>query len=220
VDLGCGIAVRALVQDPKDPQRFWVAVSGAGVFRSDDGGLSFQLRTDGLPGHVSPLALYPGLGRCPHNLALGARGALWLQGHEGLYRSHDQGETWSERTRALPTRYGHALAAHPAEDAVWTVPESRETGSTNGDLALWKGVRSGREWERHGAGLPGRSHVHISPRALALDSLEPTGVYLGTSSGKLLSSHDGGRKFHRFAEDLPEVLSLRALLLDGEEAAS
>lgn len=85
--------------DPFDP----VHMTGAGVWRSDDGGTSWMPARDGLPardGHWEPLGLLAEAG-----------GALFAGGTGGgLFRSLDAGTTWEPVGAGLPSSFGEAAA--------------------------------------------------------------------------------------------------------------
>ena len=43
-----GICAHAIVQHPTNPQRLWCGISSVGVFRTDDGGTTWELRNNGV----------------------------------------------------------------------------------------------------------------------------------------------------------------------------
>jgi photosystem II stability/assembly factor-like uncharacterized protein len=45
---------------------------------------------------------------------------------------------------------------------------------------------------------------------MAVDRLDPVGVYFGTSTGQLYGSADEGRTWTRIAENLPPIWSVEA----------
>ena len=48
---------------------------------------------------------------------------------------------------------------------------------------------------------------------MTADSLEPCGVYFGTTGGQVYASADGGDKWTPIVRDLPAVLSVEAQTL-------
>ena len=48
---------------------------------------------------------------------------LWIQHHNGIFRSTDCAATWQEITTALPTNFGFGVAVHPVDPAIaWFAP--------------------------------------------------------------------------------------------------
>jgi hypothetical protein len=48
---------------------------------------------------------------------------------------------------------------------------------------------------------------------MSIDSLEPSGVYFGTTGGQVYASVDAGEKWKPIVRDLPAVLSVEAQTL-------
>ncbi|MBW3619020.1 MAG: hypothetical protein KY461_02140 [Actinobacteria bacterium] len=83
--------VHALAQAPSDPSIVYAYVVGAGVFRSDDAGDSWEPATpvgDALPGDLSAMAVDP---NDPDVVLVGS-------GSQGVFRSDDGGRTFSRTT--------------------------------------------------------------------------------------------------------------------------
>ena len=55
--------------------------------------------------------------------------------------------------------------------------------------------------------------MNVLRDAMAVDSLEPCGVYFGTTGGQVYASADGGDRWSAIAEHLPPVLSVEAQTL-------
>ena len=122
---GGGLCLHTVLPDPADPERMWIAISTGGVYRSDDGGRSWQARSDGIRAVFLP-DKYPEFSQCVHKVAPagGRPDRLYLQNHWGLYRSDDgatTGRTWPTGCRATsasrwsPTRRPHAAWMIPLD---------------------------------------------------------------------------------------------------------
>jgi photosystem II stability/assembly factor-like uncharacterized protein len=72
---------------------------------------------------------------------------------------------------------------------------------------------AGDSWTELGEGLPDDSWTVVLRDAACVDSLQPTGLYLGTRDGCLYASADDGESWTAVAEHLPDVLSVRAAVL-------
>ena len=79
---------------PDDPQRLWIGISAAGVFRTEDGGATWQPANVGTEACFLPEDRFPEVGQCVHKLLAhpGKPGRLWQQNHCGVYRSDDHGQ--------------------------------------------------------------------------------------------------------------------------------
>ena len=69
-------------------------------------------------------------------------------------------------------------------------------------------------------GLPQKGAYETVLRdAMAADSLDPVGLYLGTRSGQIFGSRDEGRSWHKILEGLPSVVCLRTAVVEDESAS-
>jgi hypothetical protein len=119
-----GLIVHTIILDPANPARMFVAISAAGIFRSDDGGTTWiprnkNTRADFLPDK------FPEVGQCVHKavLAPGSSTQLYQQNHCGMYRTDTAGDSWKDISRGLPSRFGFVVAVHPRKpDTIWVIP--------------------------------------------------------------------------------------------------
>ena len=164
----------------------------------------------------------PEFGQCVHKL-IGAAGepeTLYQQNHCGVYRSADGGVTWAEITAGLPSEFGFPMVAHPRDPATaWVIPltaADRGRFMPDAAAAVWQTRDRGASWKRLAAGLP-QEHAYLGVlrEAMAVDRLEPVGVYFGTSNGELWASADEGASWSKAAADLPDIWSVEALVLEG-----
>lgn len=208
-----GLILHSIVADPEDPDRTWVGISAVGAFESRDGGRTWSTRNRGVRAEFSP-ERYPEFGQCVHRLVAAADGRrLYQQNHCGVYRSDDGGETWDEISAGLPSDFGFPMAAHPRDRlTAWTIPlNGAEQGRfvPDGSLAVWRTQDGGETWVRGGDGLPQRdAYVSVLRQAMAVDRLDPVGVYFGTSTGQLYASADEGRSWSLAADHLPPIWSV------------
>lgn len=215
---GGGLALHSIIVDPRDPARIYCALSAGGVYRSDDAGASWEplnhnVRADFLPQQ------YPEAGQCVHKLLLhpARPDRLYQQNHCGTYRSDDRGESWIEITAGLPSDFGYALALDPADpDVVYVIPQesSHMRASVDGRLRVYRSRDAGATWESLERGLPqAHAYVQILREGMTTDTLDPCGVYFGTTSGHLFASRDGGESWEMIAGFLPKILSVTAAVV-------
>jgi len=215
-----GLCLHSIVPHPDDPRRMWVGASAVGVFETRDGGDTWQTRNRGVRADFNPDP-DPEFGHCVHKVVLAADGGghLYQQNHCGVYRSFDGGERWEEITRGLPSEFGFVMAAHPRDPlTAWTIPlTTPEAGRFMPDAsaAVWRTHDGGDSWIRSGEGLPQEgAFLGVLREAMAVDRLDPVGVYFGTSTGTLYGSADEGRTWSLLADHLPPIWSVEAAVVD------
>jgi photosystem II stability/assembly factor-like uncharacterized protein len=80
-----------------------------------------------------------------------------------------------------------------------------------GRLAVYKSEDGGDSWQAKGEGLPAEhGYTGVLRQALCTDSLAPCGVYMGTTSGTLHASKDGGETWSSLPVLLPRILTVQA----------
>jgi len=63
-------------------------------------------------------------------------------------------------------------------------------------------------------GLPQRDcYVNVLRDAMTVDSLDPCGVYFGTTGGQVYASTDGGDHWSAIVQNLPAILSVEVQTL-------
>ena len=209
-----GLILHSIVPHRTDRARMWVGISAVGAFETRDGGVTWETRNKGVRADFAPVQ-YPEFGQCVHKLVMAADGGehLYQQNHCGVYRSLNGGEQWEEITTGLPSEFGFPMAAHPRDPlTVWTIPlngADRGRFMPDASAAVWRTHDGGDSWIRSGDGLPqGNAFVGVLREAMAIDGLDPVGVYFGTSSGQLYGSGDEGRSWYLIADNLPPIWSV------------
>ena len=220
---GGGLCLHTVLVDPVRPGRMTVATSTGGAYRTDDGGRSWQVKNKGIRAEFLP-ERYPEFGQCVHKIAQSrqAPDRLYLQNHWGLYRSDDGGDTWRDVANGVPSDFGFCMGVHPRDpetafilplhsDGFRCVPEGR--------LRVYRTRDGGASWKALTRGLPQKNSYETVVRdALAVDSLEPAGVYFGTRSGKLFGSRDEGASWELLADGLPAIVCVKAATVENVAA--
>jgi hypothetical protein len=213
-----GMCLHTILLDPTDDRRMYVAISAAGVFRTDDAGKTWQAANSGLvsEGIPDPDAE---VGHCVHRLAMhpSRPEVLFMQKHWDVMRSDNGAETWVEISGDLPTDFGFAIDVHAHEpDTVYVVPikSDSEHYPPDGKLRVYRSRTGGDEWEPLTDGLPQADcYVNVLRDAMAIDDLDPCGVYFGTTGGQVYASADAGDSWAPIVRDLPAVLSVEVQTL-------
>lgn len=185
-----GLCLHSIVVDPANAQRLWIGISAVGVRRSDDGGKTWQPRNVGLPSFAPPVGPEAEIGGCVHKLVLDpARpGSLVLQFHGGVFVSDDGGDIWKRISAGLPHDFGFPMAATARGD-FFVAPLLADTNRVvpDGALKVWRTRDRGRVWRALTKGLPQKDHfVGVLRDAMAADTREPAGLYMGTTGGEFI----------------------------------
>jgi photosystem II stability/assembly factor-like uncharacterized protein len=213
-----GMCLHTVVLDPANANRIYVAISAAGVFRTSDGGATWEATNKGLRSGEIPSSDAE-VGHCVHKLAMhpSRPAVLFMQKHWDVMRSDDEGGSWREISGNLPSDFGFAIAVHAHEpDTVYVVPITSDAHHfpPDGMLRVYRSRTGGDEWEPLADGLP-QQHcfVNVLRDAIAVDALEGCGVYVGTTGGQVYASRDSGDHWEPLVRDLPAVLSVEAQTL-------
>jgi photosystem II stability/assembly factor-like uncharacterized protein len=213
-----GMCLHTIILDPSDPKRVWIAISGAGAFRTDDGGATWKPINKGLR---SPYVPDPNaeIGYCVHHIAMhpSRPGVMFMQKHWDVMRSDDAGDNWHEVSGNLPTDFGFAIDVNSNEpETVYVVPIQSDSLHYvhEGKLRVYRSKSGGNEWEALTKGLPqSNCYVNVLRDAMAVDTLDKCGVYFGTSGGQVYCSNDSGDNWMAITHDLPAVLSVEVQTL-------
>jgi hypothetical protein len=144
-------------------------------------------------------------------------GVLYMQKHWDVMRSDDAGTLWHEVSGNLPSDFGFPIDVHAHEpETIYVVPikSDSEHFPPEGKLRVYRSRTGGNEWEALTKGLPQQDcYVNILRDAMAVDALDPCGVYFGTTGGQVYGSPDGGDSWTPIVRDLPGVLSVEVQTL-------
>jgi photosystem II stability/assembly factor-like uncharacterized protein len=212
------MCLHTIVVDPSDPQRIFIAISAAGVFRSTDAGQTWKPINQGLRSQYIPNPEAE-VGHCVHRIALhrSRPDVLFMQKHWDVMRSDNGGDSWQEISGNLPTDFGFVIDVHAHEpETIYVVPikSDSEHYPPDGQLRVYRSRTGGNEWEPLTNGLPqSNCFVNVLRDAMATDSLDSCGVYFGTTGGQVYASADAGDTWNAIVRDLPPVLSVEVQTL-------
>jgi photosystem II stability/assembly factor-like uncharacterized protein len=166
--------VSSLAIDPLTPQTLYAGTSG-GIFKSTDGGGSWNPASNGLPrADIRNLMIDPLIST---HLYVGV---TW---GGGVFKSTDGGANWRSSGSGLPVASIHALSVDPID------PNILYAGTAAG---LFKSTDGGKSWGRSNKGLPAGSVSLI-----VIHPVTPTTLFAGTSIG-VFKSVNGGEDWHSF----------------------
>ncbi len=213
---GAGLVLHTILGEG---EKLWVAISAAGVFASEDGGQTWERRNRRSNQATTPDPITgecgTDVGLCVHNIVRSGDGnTLYMQNHNGVFRSRDEGRTWHEITEGLPSNFGFPVAVHPQDpDTLFVLPLSEWGGRTppEGKATVWRSADSGDSWQPMRDGLPDNAYFTVLRQAMATDRAAQAGIYFGTNSGSVFASNDGGETWGEIARHLPTVLGVEVL---------
>jgi photosystem II stability/assembly factor-like uncharacterized protein len=208
-----GLGAHTIILDGKNPRRMFTAISAAGCFRSDDEGKTWKPINRGLRSNYIPDPNAE-IGHCVHRITQhpSRPDTLFMQKHWDVLRSDDAGENWTEVSGDLPTDFGFPIDVNANDpEMVYVVPITSDSlhYPPEGKLRVYRSKTGGNHWEPLTKGLPQQDcYVNVLRDAMCVDSLDPCGVYFGTTGGQVYCSSDSGDSWMPIVHDLPAVLSV------------
>lgn len=223
-----GLCLHTILPYPRDPKRMLIGISAAGIFATNDRGISWRMYDKGIRRYgKQEVFATEDLSTCVHKMVRDAQdpATVYQQNHVGMYRRKRGDAAWSKIEKALPVSkstgapFGFALAAHPHDaGTVYSVPLVGDYNrvTPKGAMAVYCTKDGGSRWERLAKGLPQKNAWFTVLRdALRTDWNDPAGVYVGTTTGQLYYSRNEGVSWQLLTEYLPQVQSVEAGVVGG-----
>ena len=153
-----GMGLHTILLDEKNPGRMFIAISSAGVFRTEDEGKTWKPINRGLVSQYIPDPNAE-VGHCVHRIAMhkSKPNVLFMQKHWDIMRSDNAGDSWYKISGNLPTDFGFVVDVHPHEpETIYVIPikSDQEHFPPDGKLRVYRSKTGGNEWEALTNGLP------------------------------------------------------------------
>ncbi len=203
--------IHSICVDPRDSRVLRLAVSTGGVWISQDAGQTWRLGGEGLFAAYAPpehqrnpvIQDVHRMVQCP-----AAPDHLWIQHHNGIFRSSDGGLSWRELPDVPPSVFGFAVATHPREpDTAWFVPAVKDERRipVDGRLVVTRTRDGGRSFSVLHRGLP-QEHCYdlVYRHGLAVDE-QGNRLAIGSTTGGLWLSDDQGDSWRELSVHLPPI---------------
>jgi photosystem II stability/assembly factor-like uncharacterized protein len=201
----------AVAGHPTRPLTFYFGASGGGVWRTDDGGITWRNITDGYVNSASVGAL--AVSAADPNVVYVGMGESCIRGNvsfgDGVYRSDDGGATWRHLGLA-ETRHISRVRIHPADpDLVYVAAFGHAFGPSEA-RGVYRSQDGGRTWRRllyvsENAGAIDLSMDPLNPRilyaAIWQARRQPHRMDSGGPDSGLWKSTDGGDTWQRLGPE-------------------
>ena len=130
--------IRAIAVAPGNPSTLMIS-KGSRIFRTTDGGATWVMQTNGLPGRtVTSLEISPLNRDIAYATIAGTGGA-------SVFYTTDGGVNWSARASGLPSFSAQVIRFDPTD------PSTLYAGT---DVGVYRSTNAGATWSRFGTGMP------------------------------------------------------------------
>ncbi|HYI01825.1 exo-alpha-sialidase [Hyalangium sp.] len=207
--------IHSICPHPKNAKELLIGVSCGGVWRTLDGGASWEVTSHGMfAEYMPPERREDPVIQDPHMVSRCAAhpDRLWSQHHNGVFRSDNGGTQWETIPESAPSVFGFAIAAHPTNpDIAWRVPAIKDEVRVpvQAHVVVSRTRDAGKSWEVLREGLP-QEHAYDLTFRHALD-VDASGerVAFGSTTGSLWVSENSGDSWAHVSAHLPPVYAVR-----------
>jgi hypothetical protein len=207
--------IHSICVDPRDSRHVSIGISCGGVWSTRDGGLTWTLGGRGMRAEFMPpeRQFEPNI-QDAHQMAQCQTNpdVLWVQHHNGIFKSTDAAASWTEIENVKPSAFGFAVAVHPHDaDTAWFVPAVKDEKriAADGRVVVTRTRDGGKTFQTLSQGLP-HEHAYDLVFRHSLD-IDETGDHLafGSTTGSLWLSENGGDSWQTLSSNLPPVYAVR-----------
>jgi hypothetical protein len=203
--------IHSICRDPRNARTLRIAVSCGGVWLTEDDGATWANIGDGMFAEYMPPELkFEKSVQDPHLMTQcrSAPDCLWVQHHNGVFRSTDGARTFEAVPNATPSVFGFGVAVHPDDPkTAWFVPAVKDERRVpiDGKLVVSRTRDGGQTFEVLRDGLPQENCYDLVYRhALAIDD---TGnrLAIGSTTGGVWTTDDQGDHWREAPARLPPI---------------
>ncbi len=207
--------IHSICVDPRDSSRVTVAVSSGGVWRSGDSGATWSVHCKGMfATYMPPEQREEPQFQDPHRMVQcpGNPATFWVQHHNGIFLSDNDLAQWREVTAIRPSTFGFAVAVHP-EDAgtAWFAPAIKDELRlpVDGRFVVARTRDGGESCEVLTEGLPPAPAYDLVYRHGLEVAEDGRTLAMGSTTGNLWTSDDGGETWYLVSAHLPPINAVR-----------
>ncbi len=206
--------IHSICIDPRDSRTVRLGVSCGGVWRTRDLGETWNLTATGMRADFLPPEQQGDPEIQDAHFLVQCEGdpeRLWVQHHNGIFRSDNCGLQWHELQDVKPSSFGFAVAVHPLEpDTAWFVPgiKDEKRYPVAGGLVVTRTRDGGNSFDVLTNGLP-QLHAYdvVYRHALSIDSTGDS-LAFGSTTGGLWVTEDQGDHWHEITHTLPPIYAV------------
>jgi len=202
--------IHSITVHPRDPKTVVLGVSCGGVWRTRDGGATWDNCAKGMRAAYMPpdLAYDPDV-QDPHLVVQCAMHPTvwWAQHHNGIFRSTDDLASWHEIEKAGPSTFGFPVVVDPFDgNTAWFIPGIKDEKRipVDGKLVVTRTGDGGKTFDVLSKGLPDRFAFDVVFRHAFTMAGDGT-LAFGSTTGNLFASRDRGDSWTTVSHHLPPV---------------
>jgi ligand-binding sensor domain-containing protein len=206
--------IHSICVDPRDSRVLRVGISCGGIWQSTDSGASWTVTTKGMFAvYMPPERREDPSIQDPHRMVQcrDAPDRLWVQHHNGVFRSDDGGWSWHDIANVPPSVFGFAVAVHPRDpQTAWFVPAVKDERRypVDGKLVVARTRDGGATFDTLRTGLPQQDAYDLVYRhGFAIDA-DGARLAFGSTTGSLWISQDQGDRWQTISTHLPPIYAL------------
>ena len=209
--------LHSICVDPRDSHVVRVGVSSGGMWLTTDSGTTWSNDNTGMwQDHAPEEHKFDPNGQDAHRLVQSPSkpDRLWIQHHNGIFRSDNGGKVWHEVLNVAPSSFGFAVVVHPKDhDTAWFVPEIKDEARipADGKFVVTRTRNGGKSFDVLTKGLPQEPAYDIVYRHGMDVSSSGDDLVMGSTTGGLWASDDQGDTWSGTAARLPPVYAVRFL---------
>jgi hypothetical protein len=202
--------IHSICVDPRDPKTVAIGISTGGVWRTRDAGKTWAVASKGMRAEYMPpdQALDP-IAQDVHCLVQckAQPHVWWAQHHNGIFKSTNDLESWTEIEKAGPSVFGFTVVVDPADGyTAWFVPGVKDEKRipVDGKLVVTRTRDGGASFDVLDRGLPDKFAYDLVFRhgmAMASDGT----LAFGSTTGNVFASRDRGETWAVVSHHLPPI---------------
>ena len=207
--------IHSLCPHPKNPDELLLGISCGGVWVTTDAGESWKLQAKGMAATYMPPEQADSeniqdvhcVVRCES-----APDVLWTQHHNGIWRSTDNAQSWQEIKTAPLSSFGFPVAVHPNDPhTAWFAPgvADQQRIPVDGAMVVNRTRDGGQSFETLRTGLPQRDCYDLVYRHGLVVAPDGRQLLMGSTTGGLWASGDGGDSWATVSNTLPPIYAVR-----------